>query len=356
MKRIAWILVGVMAVLLAACAPSTPAAAPTGAAPSAQNTGSKRVTVGLVQIGTDNPFWVAQVDGGNEASRRYGFDLKVTSGQGDVNKQVAAFEDLINQKVDVIAVNAIDTKAYGPAMAKAKAANIPVVCLFSLIDGCVTTIGFDETYTGRTVGEYAVELLKQKMGSAKGKVAILEGLLGQDINQFRGGAFEEVLKQYPDIQVVAKEPTNWDAKKAADITQNWLTAYPDLTMIYGLSDSLTVPASNVIKRAGKTEQILLVSVDGTEPGLAAVKDGSVKSTFAYAPQYDGFWNVYVPYLVTRGVTFPANVKLTGAIVTQTNIDALIKMADDQAKNIKQFPFEMPLTSIVEQYTVQYGKK
>lgn len=340
-------------IVTAACAPITPVPSANNAVPAAT---AKKVTVGLVQIGTDNPFWVAQVEGGNEAATRYGFDLKVTSGQGDVNKQVQAFEDLVNQKVDVIAVNAIDTKAYGPAMAKAKAANIPVVCLFSFIDGCVTTIGFDEVYTGRTVGEYAVQLLREKEGSPKGKVAILEGLLGQDINQFRGGAFEEVLKQYPDIQVVAKEPTNWDAKKAADITENWLTAYPDLTMIYGLSDSLTVPASNVIKRAGKTDQILLVSVDGTEPGLAAVKDGSVKSTFAYAPQYDGFWNVYVPYLVTQGVAFPKNVKLTGAIVTSTNIDALIKMAEDQGKSIKQFPFEMPLTSIVEQYTEQYGKK
>ena len=134
MKRIVWILVGLVAALAAAaCAPITPvapAAAP-NAAPAAQATATK-TTVGLVQIGTDNPFWVAQVEGGNEAAWRYGFDLKVTSGQGDVNKQVAAFEDLINQKVDVIAVNAIDTKVYGPAMAKAKAANIPVVCLFRL--------------------------------------------------------------------------------------------------------------------------------------------------------------------------------------------------------------------------------
>jgi ABC-type sugar transport system substrate-binding protein len=91
----------------------------------------KKIVVGLVQLGTDNPFWIAQVEGGQEAARRHGFDLKVTSGQGDVTKQVQAFEDLINQKVDVISINLIDTKAFGPAMEKAKAANIPVVCLFS---------------------------------------------------------------------------------------------------------------------------------------------------------------------------------------------------------------------------------
>src|SRR5258708_5639683 len=88
----------------------------------------KRLKIGLVQLGTDNPFWIAQVAGGNEAARRYGFDLVVTSGEGDVTKQVQAFENLINQKVDAISINPLDAKAFGPSMAKAKAANIPVVC------------------------------------------------------------------------------------------------------------------------------------------------------------------------------------------------------------------------------------
>src|SRR5215813_3186195 len=121
-----------------------------------------KLKIGLVQLGTDNPFWIAQVAGGNEAARRYGFDLVVTSGEGDVTKQVQAFENLINQKVDAISINPLDAKAFGPSMAKAKAANIPVVCLFSKIDGCKTVLGFEEVANGRQVGEYAVKLLTKK--------------------------------------------------------------------------------------------------------------------------------------------------------------------------------------------------
>src|SRR5438477_4906518 len=92
---------------------------------------STRLKIGLVQLGTDNPFWIAQVAGGQEAARRYGFDLVVTSGEGDVNKQVQAFENLVNQGVDVISINPLDAKAFGPSMKKAADAKIPVVCLFS---------------------------------------------------------------------------------------------------------------------------------------------------------------------------------------------------------------------------------
>ncbi len=92
---------------------------------SASAQAAKRLKIGLVQLGTDNPFWIAQVAGGNEAARRYNFDLVVTSGEGDVSKQVTVFENLINQGVNAISINPLDAKAFGPSMAKAKAANIP---------------------------------------------------------------------------------------------------------------------------------------------------------------------------------------------------------------------------------------
>lgn len=324
----------------------------TGATGTATGTGTgtgKRVTVGLVQIDLSNPFHLGEVEGAKEAARRMGFDLKVTSGEGDVNKQIQAFENLINEKVDVISINFIDAKAFGPSMQKAKAAGIPVVCLHSQIEGCATMLGFDERHTGNMVGDYSVKLLTQKYGSPKGEVANLQGLLGQGLNEDRTGGFTDVIAKYPNIKVDAKEPTSWDAKKAADITENWLTAYPNLDLIYGNSDSLTVPAANVIKRAGKIDKIMLVSVDGTQSGLDAVKSGDLKSTVLLAPQYSGFWKAWVPYRVAKGESVGAQVLIKGVLITKDNVDPAIKMANDQVNSMPTFPFEKPLPDIVDQY-------
>src|ERR1044071_8424602 len=237
-----------------------------------------KVQIGLVQIDLSNPFHLGEVDGAKEAARRAGFELIVTSGEGDVNKQIQAVENLINQGVDAISINFIDSAAFGPTMAKAAAAGIPVVCLHSKIEGCAATLGFDERYTGKIVGEYAAELLKKRYnGEVKGEVANLQGLLGQGLNTDRSGGFTDVMAQYPGVKVVAQEPTDWDPTKAVSITENWMTAYPQLDLIYGNSDSLTVPAAGVIERSGKQDQALLVSADGTEPGLKAVKAGGRKS-------------------------------------------------------------------------------
>ena len=45
------------------------------------------------------------------------------------------------------------------------------------------------------------------------------------------------------------------------------------------------------------DEILLVSVDGTEPGLNGVKDGTLDSTILLAPQYSGFWKAWFPFRV-----------------------------------------------------------
>jgi ABC-type sugar transport system substrate-binding protein len=305
--------------------------------------------IGLVQIDLSNPFHLGEVDGAKEAARRAGFELIVTSGEGDVNKQIQAVENLINQGVDAISVNFIDAGAFGPTMAKAKAAGIPIICLHSKPEGCAATLGFDERYTGKIVGEYSAELLKAKYGDVKGKVANLQGLLGQGLNTDRSGGFTDVMAKYPGVQVVAQEPTSWDPTKAVSITENWMTAYPDLDLIYGNSDSLTVPAATVVERAGKKDQIMLVSVDGTKPGLEAVRDGVMKSTVLLAPQYSGFWKAYFPYLVATKKNDKTDFLIQGVLVTKDNVGQAIKLADDQVNKMQDFPFEKPLKDIVATY-------
>ncbi|MBB3930130.1 ABC-type sugar transport system substrate-binding protein [Kaistia hirudinis] len=306
-------------------------------------------TIGLIQIDLSNPFHLGEVEGAKEAARRAGFDLVVTSGEGDVTKQIQAMENLINQGVDAISINFIDAAAFGPTMAKAAAAKIPVICLHSKIDGCAATLGFDERYTGKIVGEYAAELLKARYGEVKGEVANLQGLLGQGLNTDRSGGFTDVMAQYPGVKVVAQEPTSWDPTKAVSITENWMTAYPNLDLIYGNSDSLTVPAAGVIGRSGKQEQVMLVSVDGTEPGLNAVKDGTMKSTVLLAPQYSGFWKAYFPFLVATKKDDRTEVLIKGVLVTKDNVDKALKLASDQVSAMQTFPFEKPLADIVASY-------
>jgi ABC-type sugar transport system substrate-binding protein len=183
----------------------------------------------------------------------------------------------------------------------------------------------------------------------KGEVANLQGLLGQGLNTDRSGGFTDVMAQYPGVKVDAQDPTDWDPTKAVAVTENWMTAYPNLALIYGNSDSLTVPAAKVVARSGKQGQIMLVSVDGTLDGLTAVKDDVLKSTVMLAPQYSGFWKAYLPYEIATHKSDQKELLIQGVLIDKTNVGQALKLADDQVHSIEKFPFEKPLTDIVASY-------
>ncbi len=303
--------------------------------------------IGLVQIDRSHPFHLGEEAGATEAARRYGFDLRITSGEGDVNKQIEAFENLVNEGVDAIAVNFIDVDAFGPAMDKAQEAGIPVVCLHSETDGCAAVLGFDEWATGAAVGEYSVEILQQEACWPECQAANLQGLLGQGLNEARSGGWKEVLEAN-GVEVVSQEPTDWQPEKAVAAMENWLVAYPELNLVYGNSDGLTVPAAETAQAAGAGD-VLFVSVDGSDFALEAVQSGVLQSTFLYAPEYSGYWKALVPFKIAMGEDVDYEILIKGVLVNQDNVEKILLLADDQKNDMENFEFEMTLPELIDIY-------
>jgi ABC-type sugar transport system substrate-binding protein len=345
-----------LAILISACAPAAPTPAPVSEQPATEAPApateapaapAAKKSVCLVQIDLSHPFHLGEVEGAKEAARRYDFDLKITSGEGDVNKQIQAFENCVNEGVDAISVNFIDFKAFGPAMEKAKAAGIPVVCLHSTPDGCLTTLGFDELYTGHEVGKYGVELLKKAPCWPDCQAANIQGLLGQGLNEARSGGWKEEMEA-AGVTVVASEPTDWQPEKAVAAMENWLVAYPDLDLVYGNSDGLTVPAAEAAQAAGNTN-ILFTSVDGSDFALEAIQKGVLKSTFMYAPEYSGFWKAWVPFKAAMGEAIDPEILIKGALVNTDNVACALNLAKDQKEKMSEFGFEKTLPELLDLY-------
>ena len=351
MNRKIFALLGVLvliSLLISACQPAAPAApADTEAPAETEAPAGETKSVCLVQIDRSHPFHLGEETGAQEAARRYGFELKITSGEGDVNKQIQAFENCVNEGVDAIAVNFIDYKAFGPAMEKANAAGIPVICLHSAPEGCATVLGFDEWYTGREVGKYSAELLKEQPCWPNCTAANIQGLLGQGLNEARSGGWKEEIEK-AGVEVVAMEPTDWQPEKAVAAMENWLVAYPDLNLVYGNSDGLTVPAAEAARAAGN-EDLLFTSVDGSDFALEAIQNGLMKSTFLYAPEYSGFWKAWVPFQIASGNSVPEEILIKGVLVNDANVDKILELAKDQKEKMADFEFEKSLPELIDVY-------
>ncbi|MCP6324225.1 substrate-binding domain-containing protein, partial [Klebsiella pneumoniae] len=74
-----------------------------------------------------NPFFVTLNEGAEEKAAELGATLTVVDAQDNASKQASDIEDLIQQEVDLIMINPVDSEAVAAAVESANSANIPVI-------------------------------------------------------------------------------------------------------------------------------------------------------------------------------------------------------------------------------------
>jgi ribose transport system substrate-binding protein len=205
-----------------------------------------------------------------------GIELKVQSpaSEADAGAQVSIVENFISLGVNAIAICAMDNNAIAPAVVKANTAKIPVFAFNTPVpwpDGKVATdIGYDQRAAGKAAGEHIAKVL-----NGKGTVAIIQGLPSSFTTERVGGA-KDALKNFPDIKVVSEQAGDWLKDKAYAVTQNILTANPDVNLVYAISDEMALGAKSAAKASGSKAYVL--GLDGTMDAFDAIKNGNLDAT------------------------------------------------------------------------------
>ncbi|XEQ91250.1 Ribose import binding protein RbsB [Sporomusa carbonis] len=172
---------------------------------------------------------------------------------------MANIENLIQQKVSVIIVNPVDSKAIVPAIEAANKANIPVITVDRGAAGgkVISAIASDNVAGGKMAGQLIVD----KLGG-KGKVVELEGIPGTSAANDRGKGFNEAIKTATGIAVVAKQPADFDRAKGMKVMENILQANPEINAVFAHNDEMALGALEAIKAAKRTN-IMAVGFDAT---------------------------------------------------------------------------------------------
>lgn len=279
MKRFLTILMllAALALVLTACA--APAVdKPTTTEPA--TTGDEPFYVFLPK-GLDNPYWDSCRKGMEAKMAELGVKAEFLGPEkSDAAKQVAIFESVVARKPAAIAVSPNDPNTVMESISKAMAAGIPVITWDADAPGSerLLYIGTDNVAAGRTAGETLAELI-----GGKGKVAILHGALTALNAQQRVQGFEEALANYPDIEIVAVEPTEDDPALALSKAEALLQAYPDLAAFYGVTGVGVPGAAGAVKGANLCGKVAVVGFDVVPQGIEGMRDGCVQALISQRP-------------------------------------------------------------------------
>jgi D-xylose transport system substrate-binding protein len=203
-----------------------------------------------------------------------GGQLVSTDAQASSEKQLNDIDTLISRKVSAIIILALDKDAIAPAIAKAKAAKIPVIAYDRLIeDAGVFYLTFDNVEVGRM---QAREVYKQK---PKGNYVFIKGDPGDPNSNFLHGGQLEVLNaaiKRGDIKVVGEQYTEgWKPENAQRIMEQILTRNSNkVDAVVASNDGMAGGVVAALAGVGLSGKVAVSGQDGDLSALNRVARGS----------------------------------------------------------------------------------
>jgi ribose transport system substrate-binding protein len=265
-----------------------------------------------------HPYYEPCYEGFKAAGAKYGVKVeRVDPQKMELPLQVKSIEELIAQRVDGIALSAVDDAGLVPVIAEATKAGIKVITFDAPApsSAALSYIGTDNKTAGTEAGKKMAELMK-----GQGKIVILQGGLSATNLNLRTQGFKEALaKAAPGVKVLEVVDTAGDFSVATNKTEAVLQTYPDVTALFSVSAEGAPAAAAVLKQQGKAGKVLLAGFDDLKDTLQGIKDGTVAFCLVQKTFKMGWLSIEALLDATKGKTL-AKVTDTGVLfVTKDNV-------------------------------------
>ncbi len=250
----------------------------------------------LITKNNTNPFFVKMKEGAEAAAIAAGLDFQAYAGEkdGDAAPQITAIENCVAAGAKGILITP-SNDSVGPALKAARAAGILVIALDTqLADPEAQDITFatDNFEAGLLIGKWAAATLGAGAATAKiGMLNINKDNISVDVQRDTGflvGFGIEVpdltvMGSETDPRVIGHETSNANPEGGVTAVENLLIKDPDMNVIFTINEPAAEGAYQALKAAGKEAGVLIVSVDGGCPGVAAVASGVIGATSQQYP-------------------------------------------------------------------------
>lgn len=290
-----------------------------GPPPENMSPGHPTTQIAVIPKGLSHQFWLT-VKAGAEAAATENDAVIFWQGpakETEVTKQIDIVQDMISRKVDGIVLAACDENALVPQVEIAMAAGIPVVTFDS---GVKSDLPKSFVATDNIAGaKAAADALAEMIGEA-GTVGLIAFVPGAATSELREQGFKEGIAAYPNVTLLDTYHCYSDVAKAMDITQDMITANPNLKGIFASNEPAAIGAAQAIKAAGKAGEIKVVAFDASEDEIAALKDGSVQALIVQDPFRMGYEGVKAIIDIKAGKTVEKRIDTGVTVVTMDNFE------------------------------------
>ena len=292
------------------------------------NTGDK---IGVLLITLANPFWVTMQKDYQALADTFGvkIDIYAAPTENDDQAQLNTLESMTAQNYKAIIFTPINQSNLIPGIVMANKKGI------YMIDSGPSEDATSLTNAGGHVdawininfaiqGQLAAQDIVKKLGTAGGKVVVIQGIPGAGQSDARTQGAENVFNSSPNIKVLPHQAGNWDRPTALTITQNLLQANPDLKAIYCCNDDMAMGALAALAAAGN-KNVLVYGADFIQEASDAIAGGTMAGTTTFSEAALAQGGVIAALKLIQGMKdIPkGEVDLPIALITKDNLQQYV---------------------------------
>ncbi|MGA9773289.1 MAG: substrate-binding domain-containing protein [Blastocatellia bacterium] len=268
-------------------------------------TAARRTVIAMMPKAKGDPYFISCRQGAEEAAKELGVEL-LWDGPTDLDpaKQNEVVEAWITSGVDVIAVSVENQVAISTVLRKARERGIRVLSWDADAEQDARDFFINQA-TAQGIG-YALTDEAARILNNKGEFAIITASLSAgNQNEWIKHIKARLAEKYPDLKLVAIQPSEGDRDRAFAETQTVLKVYPQVKLIMAIAAPAVPGAAEAVKQSGRTD----VKVTGLSlPNMCKpyVHDGVIESIVLWDTASLGYLTVYAARALSAGELKPGD--------------------------------------------------
>ncbi len=281
---------------------------------------SQRTVIAVIPKSTAHVYYQAVHAGALTAANKYDVDIEWMGPPLETMKaqQISIVEDFVTKRVDGIALAPQDSNALASVVDRVAMAKIPCVIFDSGVntEGYISYIATDN-YAG---GVKAAHEMARRLDN-KGTCLVVGAHPGSESNTQRERGFEETItKDYPDIKIIDKQYGYSDREKSRAVTEDMLTAHPDVDAIFGPNEPCIYGALLAVQARQFAGKKILIGFDASSDLIEALKNDEVHALVLQNPFYMGYRSVETLVQHLNGETVEKRIDTGAAVATKETMD------------------------------------
>jgi ribose transport system substrate-binding protein len=289
---------------------------------------AQSVTIGITQnnVGVDSYQTTYEQAFIAAAAENPDVEVVVLDAGGDVARQIAQIQDLVQQDVDAMIIWPTNGQAVIPAVREAYQAEIPVI----ITNSNIAEDGFDfvRSFSGPdniTQGARSAEIMCDRfteMGiENEAQIVQITGQPGYTTAIERAQGFEERLPEVcPNVTLIDSQPGNWNREDSQRVMEAFLVQYDDIDGVYSGDDNMGVGALNAALAAGRADEIVFVGATNFAVGYDAMDRGEYWGSIYQSPVDDAEAALQTALDVLAGEEVPFLNYFDTPKITQDNME------------------------------------